>query len=62
MAALLTMVPPEKEDLSKKNYENRSIYSKIIDEQTLKKSTYIYKYIYIQTNCITFLPFEVGYK
>ena len=42
MATFLTMVPPGKEDLynkKKKNmymYENRSICSKIIDEQTLK--------------------------
>ena len=56
MATLFKMVPPEKEDLSnKKKYENLSIYSKIIIEQTLK-------YIYIQMNCIIFLPFEIGYK
>ena len=36
MAIFLTMVLPEKEDLSnKKNYENRSINSKIIDEETI---------------------------
>ena len=59
VATLLTMVPPEKKGLSnKKNYENRSICSKIIDKQTLNIHTYIY--LYIQTNCITFLPFEVG--
>ena len=54
MATLLTMVPQEKEDLSKKKkYENWSIFSKIIDEHT-------FKYIYIQMNCITFLPFGVS--
>ena len=47
MAKILTMVPPEEEDLSieKKKYENWSIYSKIIDEKTLKKKIHIYKRI-----------------
>ena len=44
MATLLTMLPPETEALSnKKKYENRSICSKIIDEQAL-----IYVYIYTE--------------
>ena len=59
IATLLTMVPPEKEGLSnKKKYENRSICSKIIGEQTV--NNYTYMNIFVQANCVTFLPFEVG--
>ena len=57
MATLLTMVPPEKKNLSnKKKKKNMKIRSKIIDEQTLKKD----KKINIQMIRTNFLLFEVG--
>ena len=58
MATLLTIVPPEKEDLStKKKKKIGAFVQKLIDEQTLKK-----KYIYTDElyNLLSFLPFEVG--
>ena len=46
MATLLTMVPPEKENLTnqkKKKKKKKSICSQIIEEQTLNIHIYIYK-------------------
>ena len=53
MATHLTMVPPEKEDVSnkKKSMKIGVFVKKLSMNKHLKK---------IQTNCITFLPFEVS--
>ena len=53
MAILLTVVPPEKEDLSNKKIMEIGVFvQKLSMNKHLKKK--------LQSNCITFLPFEVG--
>ena len=60
MATLFTMIPPEKKDLS--NRKNMKIGAFVKNLSMNKHYYIIYIHMCIQTNCITFLPFEVGQK